>query len=71
MAATAVSDAGGWQGCSGGRIQKHGPALGVGCKAGPYRATNSRFTWPDGDNGDIAKVVPFGRDEGAGDAAKA
>jgi hypothetical protein len=43
---------------AGGRNQKHGPAFGVGCKAGPYRATNSRFTWSDGDNGDMAKVVP-------------
>jgi hypothetical protein len=40
---------------------KHGPASGVvGCKAGPCRATNSRFTWPMTTTGDMAKVVPLG-----------
>ena len=37
---------------------KHGPTLGLGCRqdrAGPRKPESS---WPNGDNGDMAKVVP-------------
>jgi hypothetical protein len=47
----------GWHGLAAG-FKSTAPPFGVGCKAGPYRATNSRFTWPDDVNGDMAKVVP-------------
>jgi hypothetical protein len=44
---------------AGGRIQKHGPAFGLGgLLTGPCRATDQRGPWPDDDNGDMAKRFP-------------
>jgi hypothetical protein len=54
-----------WMAWAGGRIQKHGPASsGVGVQGRTVPGHELRFTWPDGDNGDIGKWFR-GCDEGS------